>query len=579
MKKRRGARRKRRKLRYFRLKCLFLFVLGCIVAHTLWQFLLFMYIHDTGANSSPAESFLAMISYRADFGGDDAPPPNAAALELLSGVNVRSLLQQKKERAENKPETKPEMTLEEYKDWIRTRATFSHRVRERLISLYKANATARPVCVKKVEGFGCFPLDCADVPRFEALLESQNGTDPKREVLEMWKPYSGLVLRDKKLRGVKVSEPGRAASGTGCGVSRKYEFIYVHVLKGAGTSIKGFLEFGLCAAYKADNRPCPSKLWSTVNCNQAFQQFPAFFVFSFVRSPFARAFSLYSHALGKTRHRLKTLNASLAQARKGGGAGLAPHQARLQFKRNQFRAKSMRRAEAASRRLQAARKARPAAKAASVRMDPAEQLDMLRRQLGELENVETGFAAFLADPKFYCEVAKLSLNHLFSQLLYIFTGGSRFAPGTHRQDVKALMRGVHKSGVTRSEFGLRIAAAIRQDAKPDHYARTHRAHCPAVDWLGHLETMEADFDRLLQIIGSPELFEYLKENGEYWRVNSYGNDLKSKTLAAFEGDARPDLQILYGLASRQENSQDLVDVVNDWCDVDFLYFDFDMRLF
>lgn len=87
---------------------------------------------------------------------------------------------------------------------------------------------------------------------------------------------------------------GRAAAGSGCALSHKYTFVYVHVLKSGGMTIKAFLKRALCGTTQM---PCPTGLLEIVDCAAALRQHQDYFVFSFVRNPFARLFSGYSMAI------------------------------------------------------------------------------------------------------------------------------------------------------------------------------------------------------------------------------------------------------------------------------------------
>ena len=93
---------------------------------------------------------------------------------------------------------------------------------------------------------------------------------------------------------------GSAGAGSGCLVSLKYKFIYVHVLKSAGSTLKWFFGNGLCGeeVTRPAHPPCSAgtDVLEVVSCHTAFRNHPDFFSFSFVRNPFGRAFSGYSMA-------------------------------------------------------------------------------------------------------------------------------------------------------------------------------------------------------------------------------------------------------------------------------------------
>ena len=99
----------------------------------------------------------------------------------------------------------------------------------------------------------------------------------------------GLVHRQD--RGLKMQIPGAAKSGSGCALSHKYQFMFVHVLKSGGTTIKGFLQRALC---NGTTKACP--YLEIVDCATAIVAHPHYFVFSFVRNPYSRMYSAYAMA-------------------------------------------------------------------------------------------------------------------------------------------------------------------------------------------------------------------------------------------------------------------------------------------
>lgn len=106
----------------------------------------------------------------------------------------------------------------------------------------------------------------------------------------------GLVHREKNIRGTIMQTSGTARAGSGCALSRRHRFIYIHVLKSAGMTVKGFLKRALCGGIKMPACPPGSDILEIVNCARAIQNNPDLFVFSFVRDPFSRIYSGYSMA-------------------------------------------------------------------------------------------------------------------------------------------------------------------------------------------------------------------------------------------------------------------------------------------
>ena len=82
------------------------------------------------------------------------------------------------------------------------------------------------------------------------------------------------------------------SGGRGCAVSHRYKFVYVHVQKSGGMTVKTILKRGLCGGEVAQT--CDDL--EIYDCNSAISAFPHYFVFSFVRNPFSRMYSAYSMA-------------------------------------------------------------------------------------------------------------------------------------------------------------------------------------------------------------------------------------------------------------------------------------------
>ena len=107
--------------------------------------------------------------------------------------------------------------------------------------------------------------------------------------------YGYGFIKRKHPRGFRMQISGSAKSGSGCAISHKYKFIFVHVLKSGGTAVKGFLQTGLCGN---NNIPCqtdPNNL-QIVDCAASIVRYPHYFVFSFVRNPYSRMYSAYAMA-------------------------------------------------------------------------------------------------------------------------------------------------------------------------------------------------------------------------------------------------------------------------------------------
>jgi hypothetical protein len=113
--------------------------------------------------------------------------------------------------------------------------------------------------------------------------------------------YYGFVMHEQNTRGAAMKIGGMARMGSGCAVSHRYKFVYIHVLKSAGMTVKAFLKKALCGEAFPAEQSCPmggNKQLEIMDCVPAVFHHPDYFVFSFVRNPFARMFSAYSMADG-----------------------------------------------------------------------------------------------------------------------------------------------------------------------------------------------------------------------------------------------------------------------------------------
>lgn len=106
----------------------------------------------------------------------------------------------------------------------------------------------------------------------------------------------GPILRDNSIRGTTMMVSGKAHSGSGCALSHKHRFLYIHVLKSGGMTMKAFLKKALCGG--STQMPCVSgtNVLQIVDCGTALSHYPEYFVFSFVRNPYSRLYSGYSMA-------------------------------------------------------------------------------------------------------------------------------------------------------------------------------------------------------------------------------------------------------------------------------------------
>ena len=137
--------------------------------------------------------------------------------------------------------------------------------------------------------------------------------DPDNTSLEEINYRGGFIHRDDDIRGASMRVSGSAMAGSGCAMSIKYKFVYIHVLKSGGISLKGFLKNALCgtqdnATSVAFSSRAPfsckagTNVLQIVDCAAAIRQRPDFFVWSFVRNPYSRFYSEYAMAAGYERN-------------------------------------------------------------------------------------------------------------------------------------------------------------------------------------------------------------------------------------------------------------------------------------
>ena len=122
----------------------------------------------------------------------------------------------------------------------------------------------------------------------------QNGTFVETTAPMNWGYAGKFVQRDPGLKKQPMSRPGGKTWASGCVVSDKYKFAYVHVLKSGGTATKEFLRKGLCGQDDKDCNKVDPAILRPVLCRKVFASNVNYFTFSFVRNPYSRMYSMYS---------------------------------------------------------------------------------------------------------------------------------------------------------------------------------------------------------------------------------------------------------------------------------------------
>jgi hypothetical protein len=190
----------------------------------------------------------------------------------------------------------------------------------------------------------------AEIPNFTRNLPAemcvsfnaenlQCQVQPCNDTMFLSPDYShGFVHRPASLRNHSMMLSGQAKAGSGCAISHRYQFLYIHVLKSGGMTIKTFLKQALC--HLSTKMPCkggPDAL-QIVSCRTAIQRYPHYFVWSFVRNPYGRMYSSYAMALDYNHKKgrnetLPPFEFEQYVTAKGGGGNLHPHSKKRRYNR------------------------------------------------------------------------------------------------------------------------------------------------------------------------------------------------------------------------------------------------------
>ncbi len=144
-------------------------------------------------------------------------------------------------------------------------------------------------CVEKVlnkcQMYACLKHANGTVTRDKRLIESSDSLFG----------YPGhFVHRDSDVERKPMTQGGGSRWDSGCAVSEKYKFVYVHVLKSGGSATKEFIRKSLCGDDDADCKRVDKHIVKPVGCASAVKHYPDYFFFSFARNPFSRMYSMYS---------------------------------------------------------------------------------------------------------------------------------------------------------------------------------------------------------------------------------------------------------------------------------------------
>mmetsp|Transcript_34825 Transcript_34825/g.52171 ORF Transcript_34825/g.52171 Transcript_34825/m.52171 type:complete len:381 (+) Transcript_34825:301-1443(+) len=140
------------------------------------------------------------------------------------------------------------------------------------------------ICVRKISA-QCELYPCAQ----------QNGVFVETATSNTTLGYAGrFVHRDANVEKQAMGRAGGAQWASGCVISDKYKFAYIHILKSGGSATKKFLRKSLCGEDDVDCKRVDPRVVRPIVCEQIPKKHPDYFTFSFVRNPFSRMYSMYS---------------------------------------------------------------------------------------------------------------------------------------------------------------------------------------------------------------------------------------------------------------------------------------------
>ncbi|GFH55696.1 hypothetical protein CTEN210_12172 [Chaetoceros tenuissimus] len=134
----------------------------------------------------------------------------------------------------------------------------------------------------------------------------------KEEELQSYIQNRGFAIRaTEELQNMKepMQVNGKAKAGSGCAISHKYKFFFIHNLKVGGMTTKSFLKRALCPGGDPHNHifKCSSgdDVLKVVDCKSGLRvaSKQSYFIFSFVRNPYSRLFSGFAMAEGMANQR------------------------------------------------------------------------------------------------------------------------------------------------------------------------------------------------------------------------------------------------------------------------------------
>ena len=144
-------------------------------------------------------------------------------------------------------------------------------------------------CVRKSNNGNCEIYPCT---------RQQDGVPIQTTTLDDRIGYAGrFVSRDadveKQTMAIRPKVPSKDWA-SGCAISDKYKFAYIHILKSGGSATKEFLRKSLCGEDDEDCKKVDPSILRPIACRQIVKEHPDYFTFSFVRNPFSRMYSMYS---------------------------------------------------------------------------------------------------------------------------------------------------------------------------------------------------------------------------------------------------------------------------------------------
>ncbi len=134
-----------------------------------------------------------------------------------------------------------------------------------------------------------------------AVLSGELKTSPNQSQSVSCVSAASITSCTIKLSDFVNTALGDTGWASGCILSDKYRFVFIHVLKSGGTAVKKFIKESLCEPDDHDCSRAPKSLVRAEGCIKSIRDHQDYFHFSFVRNPYSRIFSAYRYVCQKSK--------------------------------------------------------------------------------------------------------------------------------------------------------------------------------------------------------------------------------------------------------------------------------------